>query len=41
MAEIKAAYKKLALLYHPDKHKAEDAEQQVGLGKEGGDALAV
>lgn len=28
-AEIKRAYKKLALAYHPDKHKAEDAEQQA------------
>ncbi|KFM27972.1 DnaJ-like protein subfamily B member 4 [Auxenochlorella protothecoides] len=31
VAEIKAAYKKLALLYHPDKHKAEDAEQQAAI----------
>lgn len=29
-AEIKRSYKKLALAYHPDKHKASDAEQQVG-----------
>ncbi|GAB4822442.1 hypothetical protein N2152v2_009488 [Parachlorella kessleri] len=29
-AEIKRAYKKLALAYHPDKHKTEDAEQQAG-----------
>ena len=38
-AEIKRAYKKLALAYHPDKHKAEDAEQQAGYRQRVGGRL--
>lgn len=39
-AEIKRAYKKLALAYHPDKHKTHDEEQQVRGEEEKGHCRA-
>lgn len=30
-AEVRKAYKRLSLLYHPDKHKAESEEQQAAI----------
>ncbi|EFN60079.1 hypothetical protein CHLNCDRAFT_133380 [Chlorella variabilis] len=30
-ADVRRTYKRLALLYHPDKHKAEGVEQQAAI----------
>ncbi len=30
-ADVRKAYKRLALLYHPDKHKGEGEEQQAAI----------
>lgn len=39
--EIKRAYRKLALIHHPDKHKEEDKEKAVKQFQELGEAYEV